>query len=187
MHTTRLLNVFEYSKYADWLKSQDTDTLSIYFGYPANAESVDKLVDSIMHDPLNHYFVVAENANLEWIGTIHIAVCAGDTVEFGIMVDSEYRGSGVGSKMIEAAILWARNRRLVNLYMHCLSRNKPIQHLCKKYGLQVTTEYGESETRVTLPQPTIGTYGEEIVNRNFNALQRLSNGHFHSLCQFLPG
>lgn len=185
MITTRVLNFLEYGKYADWLLSQDRDTLAIYFGYTISPEHIEKLVDQIKADPLNHYFIVAEDERLNWAGTIHMALGKDRDVEFGIMVGKEYRGQGVGTKLIEQAILWARNRHHVNLYMHCLSHNKAIQHLCRKHGLKITTEYGESETRVTLPSPTLGTLGEEFVHRNFNVMQYYTNKQIDTFYRLL--
>jgi GNAT superfamily N-acetyltransferase len=163
MITTRFLTHNEYNTYGDWLKSQDSETLNLYFGIPMNHSGIDQLIERINKDPSHHEFLIAEQAGKR-VGVVHIAICKGE-VEFGIIVDKKLRGQKVGSKLLSEAILWARNRRFHNLYMHCLSWNQPIKHLCHKHGLNTTSMYGESEVRVELPPPTFGSLVKEATTK----------------------
>ena len=56
--------------------------------------------------------------------------------------------------------------------MHCLSWNQPIKHLCKKHGMLLETQYGESETKLPLPPADISTVTQEIIARNRNVYRR---------------
>jgi len=176
MITTRFLTYSEYPEYADWMKSQDTDSRQLYFGMGISDEGIDGLVEKFIKNWHDHYFLVAEDRGI-WVGTIHIAVQNVDEVEFGVMVTTGRRKQGIADVMLREAILWARNRGFHSLYMHCLAYNNAIKHLCSKHGLRVKTECGESDVKVPLPAPTPLTFGEEIANttRNIYALMLQRN------------
>lgn len=164
---TRFLSRREYAQFASWLKSQDADTLVLYFGIAAGDAMIDALVERIIKSSDKHYFLIAEQSG-RWLGVVHIAT-SDTTVEFGITVDRDHRGQGIGSQLIEQALIWARNRGYQELFMHCLGWNKPIQHLCRKHGLQVRDSYGDYEVTVRLEPPSPETWWQEILTaqRNF--------------------
>lgn len=172
MITTRLLAPSEYYQYAGWLKKLNSETRAIYFGVPHSDETIDTLVSGIVKNSREHNFLVAEYKG-SWIGCIHLAETAIDEVEFGVIVDSEHRGNGIASRMINEAIILARNRGYHSLYMHCLSWNQPIKHLCRKHGLTMTTEYGETETKMPLPPADFSTLTQEAIIRNRNVYRML--------------
>jgi len=167
MITTRFLAYSEYKDYAEWMKSQDSDSRHLYFGMGMTDDGIDALVEKIIREKHNHYFLVAEDRGI-WVGTIHVAIQNVDEVEFGVMVATGRRKQGVADIMLREAIIWARNRGFHSLYMHCLSYNSAIKHLCIKHGLSVKTECGESDVKVPLPAPTPLTIGEEIANTTRN-------------------
>ena len=171
MITTRFLLQHEYAEYATWLKNRDAEARNIYFGYAVTDENIDLLVEKILDHPDDHYFLVAESA-VGWVGTVHIAI-TGDEVEFGLMVTKELRGQGIASRLMEEALLWARNRGYSELMMHCLTYNKPVQFLCRKHGLEVTNMYGESETKIKLSPPDFNTITKEAAIRNKQAWRLL--------------
>jgi GNAT superfamily N-acetyltransferase len=167
MITTRFLTISEYSTYGDWLKSQDLETLNTYFGFAVNSEYVDRLVKTIVDNPVAHHFLVAENNGVR-VGVIHIAEFAIDEVEFGVTVAKDQRKQGIADRMLSEAILWCRNRGYQSLYMHCVTWNIPIKRLCMKHSLIVKSEHGESETKMTLPPPDLISLGQEIIVRQKN-------------------
>ena len=164
MIITRFLAHSEYSRYGDWLKSQSQETINLYFGIPYNEAAIDALVDKIISMADEHEFLVAEDHG-RIIGCVHIAG-AGKEVELGIIVHEEYRGEKLGSRLLGEAIIHSRNRGYKDLYMHCLSWNQPIRHLCTKHGLSMTNMYGESEVKVKLPPANLGTILAETNTRN---------------------
>lgn len=168
MITCRVLPAHETRRYEYFLKERGMDTRSMYFGYPAPEEQITKLVDEIVNNPTKHHILVAENDQLEIIGTIHIAHMSDSEVELGVMVAEAYRKQGVSSVMMEYAMTWCQNRGLRNVFMHCLSYNKPIIHLVNKFGLEITKEYGDADARVTLPVFNVFTLGKEAVLRHRN-------------------
>lgn len=166
MIVTKFLTPAEYDQYAAWLNAQDDETKQMYFGMAISDGYVDQLMKTIQDEPEKHHFLVAYDSD-GWTGTVHIAL-DGNTAEFGIIVDASRRQQGVGDQIIGEAIVWARNRRYKNLYMHCLSWNQAIKKLCQKHGLQVHNERGESEVLMPLPPPSMITLSKEAATRNRN-------------------
>ena len=174
MLTTRFLSPTEYYRYGEWLKKQDADTRHLYFGIPMSDKGIDSLLKNVLDNKQEHYFLVAEEKSTI-VGTIHIAIINGDEVEFGVIVDGNLRGQGIGNQLIGEAIIWARNRGYATLYMHCLSWNRPIRHLCTKHGLEVRSfpQDGEAETKVSLPPLDFATLTAEVITKNTNLYKRM--------------
>jgi GNAT superfamily N-acetyltransferase len=166
MITTEFLPVDEYKKFGDWLMIQGEETRQLYFGVSGSHYIINALMDRVVGNPDEHYFLVAKDRE-RWVGTIHIAAndCA---VEFGVIVDEEYRGQGVANTLMEEALVWARNRGYKEVFMHCLGWNKPIQHLCYKHGLETHNMYGDSEVEMKLPPANWVTINKEFCIKNRN-------------------
>ena len=172
MITTRFLFTSEYGQYSDWLKRLDFDTRQTYFGVPQSDEGIDALVRGIVNKPKEHFFLVAEYRG-QWIGCIHIAESSIDEVEFGVIVDPAHRGKGIADRMMSEAIVWSRNRGYHSLYMHCLSWNQPIRHLCRKHRLEMRSESGETDVKMSLPPADFTTITQEMITRNRNVYRMM--------------
>lgn len=171
MITCRLLSHNELRRYEYFLKQRNMDTRSMYFGIPYTDEQITKLVDIMVADPDRHRMIVAENSDLEVVGTIHIATLRPGEVELGVMVAEAYRKQGISSQMMDYAITWCQNRDLRHIYMHCLSYNRPILHLVEKFGLGITKDFGDADARVTLPTMNMFSLGKEAMLRHKNLVQ----------------
>lgn len=174
MITTRFLPTDEYQWYADWLKDQDEETIRMFFGLQVSEMFLDQLVHSFIVDSDNNHFLIAER-NGVWVGTVHIAIISSDEVEFGIIVDRGSRKQGIADQLMRAAIRWARERNYSHLYMHCLTWNKAIRHLCDKHGLEVKnfTSGTEVESRVKLPARPFTNSNDPNYNKVARNLYRL--------------
>lgn len=175
MIITKFLAVSDYPKFGNWLQIQDEETRQLYFGVAGSQYVIETLMDRVLTNPEDHYFLVAQE-NTRWVGTIHIAAHQ-HTVEFGIIVDEEYRGRGIAGNMLEEAIVWARNRGYQELYMHCLGWNKAIQHLCHKHGLETKNMLGDSEAELKLKPASWITINKELCIKQRNLFHMfLQNG-----------
>lgn len=161
MIVTEFLTEKDYYKYGDWLNDQDTDTRYMFFGVANGAGLVESLIDRIEANPEKHKFLVAKNCN-GWLGVLHIAEISSTAVEFGIIVEKNLRGEGIGSMLIEEALVWARNRGYRELFMHCLNRNLAIKHLCEKHGLESRNIGGESQVEMDIGPASLITLNKEI-------------------------
>jgi len=166
MYTTQFLDPDKYHRYGEWLQEQDTDTQQIYFG-SAGPGIIESLMLRIEAESDRHTFLVAANCE-GWLGTLHIAEVTSAQVEFGLIVHREYRGLGIGDDLLTQGITWARNRGYNELFMHCLTHNSAIRHLCDKHGLEPRNLGGDTETKVALAPATWITLNQELVTRQRN-------------------
>lgn len=70
----------------------------------------------------------------EVIGSIHVAASGHGYGEIGMAIAREWRGRGVGSALMEAAIDWARAQGLHKLSLGVFAHNAAGLALYRKYG-----------------------------------------------------
>ena len=162
----------KYDMYGDWLLRQDAETLKNYFGITATPGFIRELVDRVAMSLGKHQFLIASEES-KWVGALHMALHLNTIVEFGLIVDQQHRGQGIADRLMDEAVTWAQNRRYKRLYLHCLSWNQPIKHLCKKYGLEIRNQEGSGEVDVELPPPSVISVGKEFVSMNRNIFTKL--------------
>jgi len=172
MITTMFLPRGEYDMYGDWLLRQDDETLKNYFGITVTHGFIRNLVDRMAFNPGKHELLIAFNQST-WVGVLHMATHLNTDIEFGIIVAKEYRGQGIADRLMDEAVTWAQNRRYQRLYLHCLSWNQPIKHLCRKYGLEIHHHNGSGEVSVELPPPSMISVGKEFAAINRNIFTRI--------------
>ena len=163
---TRFLPQSHISQYGTWLKSLDTATLRAYFGIGLGPKGIDSLVRKFKKDFAHHHFLVAEK-NSNWVGVIHIASYQ-DTVEFGVIVQKEFRRQGIADQLLGEALIWAQNRQYKKLIMHCIVENSPIRKLCQKHGLIAQNVYGDIEATMNLPKLNWLSVYKEAIQRQAN-------------------
>jgi len=156
---TFFLNQNEWFLYGQWLKEQDSETLQNYFGNNTKDHAIDLLMNRITQFPNKHYLMIATQNN-QWVGVTHIATHA-QTVEFGLIVDPDFRKQGIANMMIDEALTWSRNRHYQYLFMHCIGWNTPIKKMCIKHKLETKNMMGESEVNMKLSPPDFLSYLKE--------------------------
>jgi GNAT superfamily N-acetyltransferase len=100
-------------------------------------------------------------ASLELDGVAHLAQWPG-AAEVGLSVLASARGTGVGSRLFDRAMLHARNSGVAELFMHCLRENAAIRHIAKRAGMRIVSEAGEADAYLELPLATPFTVGQEL-------------------------
>lgn len=70
----------------------------------------------------------------EVVGSLHVEASRFGFGELGMAVAREWRGRGVGSALLEAAIAWARERGLHKLSLSVFPHNAAAIALYRKYG-----------------------------------------------------
>jgi GNAT superfamily N-acetyltransferase len=172
MISTMFLPREDYRLYGDWLLRQDSDTLKNYFGIHVTPGFIHNLITRIVENAGKHYFLVALDRS-QWVGALHMATHFNTDIEFGIIVDPARRGQGIADRLMDEAVTWAQNRRYKRLYLHCLSWNQPIKHLCHKYGLTIRDLDGSGEVDVALPPPSMISVGKELMLSNRNIFAKM--------------
>ena len=167
MISTRFLDIDHYELYGSWLREQSEETLATYFGIAVNLTYINHVVDGIVSNPEEHYFLKAVQSST-WAGVIHMARISETEMEFGIMVAEQYRGQGIADLLMSEAITWIRNRGFDTLYLHCVTWNRAMKHLAHKHGLVMYEDHGDTEVCTHIPPPSIISYAQEATTRNRN-------------------
>jgi len=167
MISTRFLGIDDYELYGSWLRKQSKETLATYFGITISDTYVNHVMDGIVSNSEEHYFLIASQG-ATWVGVVHMARISETEMEFGIMVADEYRNQGVADRLMSEAINWIRNRGFDTLYLHCVARNRAMKHLAHKHGLVMHEDHGDTESRTHIPPASMISYAQEAVTRNRN-------------------
>ena len=69
-------------------------------------------------------------------------------------VEKPWQSHGVGSALLERTLLTARNRGVAHLHMACLSDNRRMQQLARKFDAELTFDFGSVVGEVESPHPT---------------------------------
>lgn len=96
-------------------------------------------------------------------GVTHLALWPG-AGELGLSVRTDSRGRGLARAMFDEAIVFARNRGVVELFMHCLSENAVMIHLAHSAGMKILREGTESDAWLELPPADPASIGRELVD-----------------------
>jgi len=70
----------------------------------------------------------------EPIGSVHVEVSRFGFGDLGMAVAREWRGRGVGSELVQAAIAWARGQGLHKLSLQVFPHNEAAIALYRKFG-----------------------------------------------------
>ncbi|MFM8575636.1 MAG: N-acetyltransferase family protein, partial [Limnohabitans sp.] len=127
------------------------------FGYPATDEQIRRYVEGLdfRRDEIFGIF----NRRLKLVAMAHLAfsidpkwaTCA----EFGVSVAASQRGRGMGARLFERAVTFARNQGVHMLFIHALSENAAMLKIARNAGARVEREGSESEAYLSLPQATL--------------------------------
>jgi GNAT superfamily N-acetyltransferase len=74
--------------------------------------------------------------------------------EAAFSIEKPWQSHGVGSLLLDRTLLAARNRGLKFLHMACLADNKRMQQLARKYGAELSFDFGSVVGEVAAPRPT---------------------------------
>jgi RimJ/RimL family protein N-acetyltransferase len=101
---------------------------------------------------VNMWFVVEDGIKI--VATCHVAMNREtNTAEMGCTVSPDYRNQKIGQELFNRGITWARMAGAENVFMHCLSENRAIQHIAKKGGMTVVTiDPSEKESTIQIKQ-----------------------------------
>lgn len=148
------------------LALSDTDR-SLRFGLHTSDDVINNYVANIDFSNDSVFGVFDKQLNL--IACAHLAYPAlkqatNRTAEFGVSVNTEGRGIGIGSALFKRAATHARNTNIEILYVHCLSRNKVMMHIAEKAGMEIEFSYGEADAYLKLAKPNNSSIVAEAVH-----------------------
>ncbi len=140
---------------------------SLRFGLPTSDDVINNYVAHINFSNDSIFGVFDKQLNL--IACAHLAYPAlkqasNRTAEFGVSVNTEGRGMGIGSALFKRAATHARNTNIEILYVHCLSRNKVMMHIAEKAGMEIEFSYGEADAYLKLAKANNSSIVAEAVH-----------------------
>ncbi len=91
------------------------------------------------------------------VGTLHVSVSRRGFGEIGMLVERDWRGHGVGSALLQAAIGWARGRGLHKLCLEVFPHNTAAIALYRKF------RFAEEGRRVRQYRRASGELWDSIV------------------------
>ena len=162
----------EYSKYCSHLKLLDTESKILRFGNAFNDSAIDTICDRFEANADQHILFAIENDQLEFIAVGHIALTDGMELAFSVL--KEYQAQGLGNLLMKRCIMYCRTHGILKGCMICLSTNSVIKHLCKKYGIHIQTQDGDTLADIELDHPSLATYVEEAAVNNLGNIDYLS-------------
>ena len=166
--TVRRVLPHEYPKYRAHLKDLDAESKLLRFGHPVTDHVIDQLCDKLEEEASNHVLFAIENRRLEFIAVGHIAL--GGNMELAFSVLKKHQGRGFGNLLMKRCIQYCRTHNILKGCMICLSTNAAIRHLCKKYGISLENDQGETLASIELPPAGLDTYISETIDNNLSVL-----------------
>jgi RimJ/RimL family protein N-acetyltransferase len=137
----------------------DTRDLRLRFGRTPDAEWLRLYVDGI---DFGRDTVLGVRDADRLAGVTHLALFEG-AAELGLSVAPSDRRLGIASAMFDRGVLHARNRGVVELFMHCLSENRAMRRIARKAGMRILVEGTDTDAWIELPPATPYTLGQELM------------------------
>jgi len=168
------------------LVALDDRSRYLRFGYQASEAQIARYVDTLdfEHDEVFGIF----NRRLELIAMAHLAYRRADasrgrdaSAEFGVSVMPLARRRGFGRRLFEHAMLHARNRGVVSIFIHALSENTAMLKIARDAGATVHRDGPESEAWLALPPDSIASHLDEFLGERAAELDYRLKHHAHQM------
>jgi GNAT superfamily N-acetyltransferase len=157
----------EFHKLKTHLKALDADSRILRFGHQVTDEIIDTLCDGFKKQYYQHTFFVIEDEDLQFLAVGHVAT--EHNMELAFSVLKTHQGKGMGDALMRRCIQHCRIIGRLKGYMVCLTTNAAIRHLCRKNGIKLTSEMGETLADIELDHPDVQTYIKESIDINLGA------------------
>ncbi len=183
----RTLTSGELPLYRDHLLRFGEEDRRLRFGMTISDEAVIGFVNGL--GPVHDRVFAHLDARLRVIGAVHVAVQGREMAEFAFSVEEPHRGRGVGSALFQRAILWARNRGIRAASIYCLAENHGMRRLARRHGMDLQTDGGTCEGRMTLPRPSALSLVREAMAENAGLCDfsvKANSLALHRFCGLMP-
>lgn len=162
--TIRKLWSTEIQKFRDHLLRLDEESRRMRFGMAVDNDFIQAYADraDFLKSVIYGYFVGGEMRAAAELRTI------GDSwreeAEAAFSVETAFQDTGVGTDLLGRVILAARNRGISRIYMNCLSENRKMQRIARKYEADLHFEHGEVVGQMRMPAPTPASIWSEAID-----------------------
>ncbi|PGH53357.1 GNAT family N-acetyltransferase [Azospirillum palustre] len=100
-----------------------------------------------------------------------------EQAEFGISIESELQGKGVGSTLVRRILTVARNRGIRHVHMVCLAENSRMRALARRFGGRLALDGGEITSMFELPAPNQFSIALEALEDGSGAFNSILAGN----------
>lgn len=114
----------------------DKDSLYSRFCAPLSQYAVETYVSKINFNKDGVFGIFDDDLNIIGVGECVIEENTNRS-EVGFSVEINHQGQGLGGKLLERIVRFAKAHEKTHLEMLCLRTNKQSQHLARKFGLKV--------------------------------------------------
>jgi GNAT superfamily N-acetyltransferase len=153
--TVRKLWFTETEKFQDHMLRLDVESRRMRFGMAVDDDFIRKYAGQVNRFQSVVYGFFMERdmcaaAELRMIGDSWHG-----EAEAAFSVEPDYQNSGVGTELLGRIILAARNRGVDRLFMNCLTENRRMQRVAKKYEAELYFDHGEviGQLKPAFPTP----------------------------------
>lgn len=167
-HLVHVLGVADRDALHQHFARLGADDLRMRFGRAPSPEWLRLYIDGI---DFQRDAVLGVRDGDRLAGVAHVALFDG-AAELGLSVDPDRRRRGIASAMFDRGVLHARNRGIVELFMHCLSENRAMRRLAHGAGMRILVEGDGTDAWIELPPATPLTFGQELASRQLLLVDR---------------
>lgn len=97
-------------------------------------------------------------------GAAEVALSRGGlSAEAAFEVEEAWRGRGVGTALVGAALLWARNRGARRLIVHTTRRNVPMLRAAQAHGASFEFDLADAEGAIEAHAPNLRSHLDELL------------------------
>ncbi len=142
----------------------DKDSIYTRFCSPLNPDGITRYVSRINYSRDGIFGIFDQELNIIGVGECVILEDK-DHAEVGFSVELGYQGNGLGGKLMERIVRFAKSMDKHHLEMICLRTNAKSIHLAKKFGLKIQNNYeGESIAVIDMEniQPSVERINEKV-------------------------
>ncbi|MCH8503854.1 MAG: GNAT family N-acetyltransferase [Ectothiorhodospiraceae bacterium] len=83
--------------------------------------------------------------------------------ELAFSVEADHQGQGIGTELFRRLVIYARNRSVKKAYLVTEPHNERMRRVARKFGMDLSLEYGELEGRLELFWPTYSSVFDELL------------------------
>jgi RimJ/RimL family protein N-acetyltransferase len=164
----RILSLKHRPRISAHLKSLAPQDRYLRFGYTATDEQIENYVNKLNFARDDIYGVF--NRRLEIVAMAHLAFSVdpewATCAEFGVSVDLQMRGKGLGARLFDRAVVHARNQGVGLLFIHALSENTAMLKIARKSGAKVVRDGSESDAYLSLPVADMDSQMDEFIEES---------------------
>ena len=172
MYTIYKLPETEFDRYRAHLLMLDEESRYMRFGFHIKNDTINQLCEKWKLNADKHKIFAIEDDNLDIVGVAHISL-EDEVPELAFSVFKEHQGMGMGDALMKRAIEYCQNKGIKHGCMVCLGINDKIKGLARKNNVLVTTEAGDSQGEISIPDPTPVSYWKEYVGDSIAKIDHL--------------